>query len=101
MKKLFIVLMMLITVANMAQDVDETLISGEIEHGGFSGPVIKFISFDDQFGIMAGGRGGWLINNTFVHGGGGYGLRYDIEIDDPGFGETRFLDMGYGSLELE
>jgi hypothetical protein len=52
---------------------DETLFSGNVEHGGFGGPVVKFTQIKDEFGVLVGGRGGWIINHSFVLGAGGYG----------------------------
>ena len=73
---------------------EETLISGEVESGGYGGPVVKFTQFNDDLGVMVGGEGGWIINHQFVLGGGGYGMttRHEISIDD----EEYNIDMGYG-----
>lgn len=80
---------------------EETLISGEIESGGFGGPVLKFGSFNGETAILVGGRGGWILNHSFIIGGGGYGLANDVKAKVPGpFGE-RYLNFGYGGLELE
>lgn len=80
----------------------ETLLGGQFESGGFGGPQIKFTNVNDQFGVMVGGHGGWLINHTFVLGGAGYGLVN--EVDAPSEYETEndlFLELGYGGLYLE
>lgn len=99
MKKLtiFIILVLGATLVS-AQEKDEvqTLISGEMESGGFGGPVVKFGEFmDGDFGVMVGGRGGWIINHAFTIGGGGYGLANDIQVDS-----SRYLNFGYGGVEL-
>lgn len=47
------------------------------------------------------GRGGWIINHTFVLGGGGYGLTTHVDSDTLGDGTVRRLDMGYGGVEME
>jgi hypothetical protein len=73
-----------------------TLISGDVEHGGFAGPVVKFTEINDEFGVLVGGRGGWIIDHTFVIGGAGYGLVNDIEA----MPSTLDWGMGYGGLEL-
>ncbi|NIN69246.1 MAG: hypothetical protein GTO63_32105, partial [Anaerolineae bacterium] len=52
----------------------ETLIEGDVRHGGFGGPVVKFTEVNNEFGVLVGGRGGWIINDSFVLGAGGYGL---------------------------
>jgi hypothetical protein len=92
-------LLCLITLPLTAQE--ETLIAGDIESGGFGGPVVKFGSVNGEAGIIVGGRGGWIINHTFILGGGGYGLANNIKAKVPGpFGE-RYLNFGYGGVELE
>ncbi len=81
---------------------EETLISGKLESGGFGGPVVKFTDIKNELGVMVGGRGGWIINHTFVLGGGGYGLANEnIEVYDTAHDTTYYLTMGYGGLELE
>jgi hypothetical protein len=81
---------------------EKTLVSGGIDSGGFGAPVIKFTGVADEFGVFVGGRGGWIINHTFVIGAGGYGLANDIRFpigqDDA---PHRNLQFGYGGAELE
>lgn len=88
---------MLFSSAVMAQE--QTLLSGDLDHGGFGGPTFQLTQFDDQLGVMIGGHGGWIINHTVYLGGGGMGLVNDIEID-LGLDSLRYLDFGYGGLEL-
>lgn len=76
---------------------DETLLKGGIESGGFGGPVLRFTDIGGQFAVLFGGRGGWIINRTFILGGGGYGLVNDVRIDATLPGR---VDFGYGGLEL-
>lgn len=80
---------------------EETLISGQLEHGGYGGPVVKFTTINDEWEVMVGGRGGWIINHSFVIGGGGYGLVTNVEAEyiDPG-GDV-LLELGYGGGMLE
>ena len=59
-----------IPVATAAQNA-QTLMGSDIRHGGFGGPVVKFTEIDGQFGVLVGGRGGWIINDSFVIGAGG------------------------------
>ena len=73
MKKYFLVLIvMIIAVPISLQASESTLISGEIESGGFGGPVVKLTRINGDFTAMIGGRGAWIINNTIAIGGGGY-----------------------------
>ena len=83
---------MIVPLYNYAEE--KTLITGEIESGGYGGPVVKLSSINNNFCVLMGGRGGWIINHAFVVGGGGYGLATDILVSG------KKLAMGYGGLEL-
>lgn len=76
---------------------------GDLRHGGFGAPVVKFTEIDNRFGVLVGGRGGWIINDSFVLGGGGYGLVNGSNFKDVtnALGDRGKLAMGYGGLELE
>lgn len=81
---------------------EETLMgNGDIEHGGFGGPVVKFTQVKNEFGVLVGGRGGWIINHCFVIGGGGYGLANNVDANNFYFGAKPFINFGYGGVELE
>jgi hypothetical protein len=80
---------------------EETLLSGEVHHGGFGGPVVKLTRVNGEDALLVGGRGGWIINHTFVIGGGGYGLVTDVKPKTPGFLNENRMMVGYGGLELE
>jgi hypothetical protein len=73
-----------------------------MRHGGFGAPVVKFTQIDDRFGVLVGGRGGWIINGSFVVGGGGYGLanQANFEHVTNASGDRGRLAMGYGGHEL-
>jgi hypothetical protein len=75
--------------------------NGEMSSSGFGGPVIKYTQIKDKPGVLIGGRGGWIINHTFVIGGGGYGLVTQIEADYLFHNDKTYLNFGYGGLELE
>ncbi len=84
----------------------QTLFHGDITHGGFGGPVIKFGSVDGDLAVWVGGRGGWIINISNEHtlslGGGGFGLttehRMPVQLD-PSVRELAAI--GYGGFEME
>ena len=82
---------------------EETLFSGDVSHGGFGGPVVKFSQVNGVNSVLVGGRGGWVVNHSLVIGGGGYGLVNDIKVpnvyDENGVQAN--LVFGYGGLELE
>ena len=88
---------------------EETLLgSGEISNGGFGGPVVKYVQINGKPGVLVGGRGGWIINHSFVIGGGGYGLANDIKANGSDLQDllivtnfNTFINFGYGGLELE
>jgi hypothetical protein len=81
---------------------DETLLGGGLTSGGFGGPEVKFTSIDDDFAVLVGARGGWIINHSFILGIGGYGLVQDnINRYPIGFDRYNFLTMGYGGFMME
>ena len=75
---------------------------GDLRHGGFGAPVVKLTEIDSRFGVLVGGRGGWIINGSVVIGGGGYGLANVANFEHlrNGAGDPGGLEMGYGGLEL-
>ena len=97
--KNILVVFLLICLAGTGAAQQETLFSKRIHSGGFGGPVVKFSQFNDEFGVLIGGRGGWIINHSFSFGGGGYGLVTDIPAPAPA--DSLTLGLGYGGLELE
>jgi hypothetical protein len=99
--KLTITLVLTIILFTQVFGQEKTLLGdGEITHGGYGGPVIKFSQVNDNFAVFVGGRGGWIINHTFVIGAAGYGLANPIKGNEIIFGESRRLHFGYGGLEL-
>ena len=97
MKNLLMILFVaLIPCLTLAQD--QTLFSGEIESGGYGGPLIKVGQINGGTGIFLGGQGGWIVNHRFVLGGKGYGLVNAVEIE--GLQNIR-LDFGCGGVLLE
>ena len=97
MKKILVVLFM--TTGFLA--AQEQVLFGRItSHGGFGGPVVKLSQFDSNLGVLAGGRGGWIIGHKLTLGGGGYGLANDIPVLYDGTDSTRYLDFNYGGFEM-
>jgi hypothetical protein len=94
----------LITGTMLAQE--ETLLGGGFESGGYGAPVMKFTSVKGDFAFMMGGYGGWLINHSFMIGGGGYGLVTTHRPDQTarsmfGIPEADRMEFGYGGGVLE
>jgi len=98
MKKLVFLLVIVFTFSALAQET--TLISGDIESGGFGGPVLKITNINSENAVLVGGRGGWIINHSFVIGGGGYGLVTDVKAKATD-SIHQYIEMGYGGLEIE
>lgn len=100
MKVLLLAVAVLAGSASAAEDrpADEVLVSGEIEHGGFGGPEMRFSSVLGSGAVFVGARGGWIINHRFIIGGAGYGLASRIGAPSsaqPGIGRYD-LSFGYG-----
>lgn len=91
-----ILLVVLLSYPVMAQD--ETLISGEIESGGYGGPLLQIGQIIGGTGIFVGGQGGWIINHRFVIGGKGYGLVNDVEVEGL---QNLKLEFGCGGVMFE
>jgi hypothetical protein len=107
MKKLFVIIF-LIVAGSVGFSQEETLLDENFESGGFGGPVVKFTQIKDEFGVLVGGYGGWLINHTFLIGGGGYGLVNNIKASPEAQifdyvigGRPLYVKMGYGGVVLE
>ena len=99
MKKitLFLFFFILITSLGAAEDLEETKAEKPKTSGGFGGPVLKITRINDVFGLMVGGRGGWIYKHTYAIGGGLYGLLRDISPSD----SERDFEFAYSGLELE
>jgi hypothetical protein len=97
---MFFVVVLLAVLPLYAQE--ETLLGdGEIAHGGYGGPEVKFTNINNQLGILVGGRGGWIINHTIVLGGAGYGLANAVDAKVMGPLAEPYLAFGYGGFTLE
>lgn len=99
MKKVILVLLIICTYKISAQE--ETLIAGTITHGGYGGPSVKFTQIGNDFGVLVGGKGAWIINHTFAIGGGGYGLANNVETKGSENIPNAVLNFGYGGVILE
>jgi hypothetical protein len=100
MKGLFtaITLFALLTLSAAAQP--ETLIKGEVDHGGYGGVVARTTELNGTLGVMGGGTGGWIIDHTFAIGLSGYGVATGIPANDPASPKPSYLKLGYGGLDL-
>lgn len=82
-----------------AEPVQTLIPSGEFESGGFGALVVKAGPFSSTTGLAVGGRGGWVLNRTFVIGGGGYGFTDGIHFNKSA--PDTSIAFGYGGLEFE
>jgi hypothetical protein len=80
---------------------DETLLSGNMTFGAFGGPIIKWTELNDEFGVLVGGRGAFVLNHFLGIGGGGYGLVNDVTVITNNPTNQWFMDFGYGGVILE
>jgi hypothetical protein len=64
---------------------------------GFGGAVATFSHVNESFAVFAGGRGGLIINQTFILGCGGYVLINSIPAPPPN--ADLFLNMVYFGAE--
>jgi hypothetical protein len=100
MKTALAALLLLCALPATAQE--ETLLgAGPIEHGGYGALVIKFSQVSDQFAVLVGARGGWILNHTFSIGLAGYGLVNEIPVRSQAWAFNPYLNFGYGGLDLE
>lgn len=86
---------------------EQTLLSNTsvYSNGGFGAPVLKYTTINNTGSLLIGGRGGWIINNSLILGGGIYGLVDDISIDEK-TGDVLQQDeentrLMYGGFEIE
>ena len=102
MKKTLPFFLILFLFSSSIKAQEETLVgNGDITHGGFGGPVIKYTQIKNEPAVLLGGRGGWIINHVFVIGGGGYGLVNQVKANYLINTFQPFINFGYGGLELE
>jgi hypothetical protein len=67
----------------------------------FIAPVGKFTQINDAFAFLGGVRAGWIINQRYVIGLGGYGLVNDVPGPTIDTAITPDLAIKYGGVELE
>jgi hypothetical protein len=82
----------------MAQQ--ETIFSGPYSHGGYGGPRVMLSTINSEMGVLVGGHGGWVLNHALFVGGSGYCLVNQLETPASTSTERRYIDFGYGGLEV-
>ena len=102
MKRTIIAVSIVLLAAMNVFPQQKTLISGDdLTLGGYFSPVVKFSSVHDDLGVFVGARGGLIVNHSFVIGFGGYGLASYVEALNRGPLGERYMEMGYGGLDIE
>ena len=89
--------------AENSQTLSDTIFSGDVLHGGYGGPVLKYSTVAGQNAWFFGGRGGWLINRRLTLGGGGFGMTNRVAAPlraQDGIGVEDTLMFGYGGVML-
>lgn len=85
-------LALMVTVPIFGQE-PQTLISGDVDHGGYGGLTTRVTAIQGNPELLMGGRGAWIIDHTFYLGGGGIGVADGAENAPAGN-----LDFGYGGI---
>jgi hypothetical protein len=89
-----------------AADDPETLLGYETSHGGYGAIETKWTLINDNWEIMVGGKGGWIINHQLVIGVAGYGVATNLYDEQDHilydyYHDYRPYEMGYGGLLIE
>jgi len=88
--------------AEGTEQADQVMLPGDVTHGGYGGPVVKFTTMTSEAAVLVGGEGGWIINHSLIIGGAGYGLATvhgaPPELSPP-LGRST-LQFGYGGARL-
>ncbi len=82
-------------------DKQETLLKGRSSCGGYGGLVWKGTQINGEFAMLAGVKGGWVINHSFVIGLAGYGLGNEVDPLNPVIDLHRNVEFGYGGVFME
>jgi hypothetical protein len=80
-------------------DKEEVLIPKIEKIGVFGGPSIKIAQLYNAVGLFMGGQGCAILNNSFIIGGGGYGLVTNVKASNL-FEPKLQMKMNYGGLIL-
>jgi hypothetical protein len=96
--KYALILLIVVALAGPVLAQDETLFSGDLESGGYGGPLVQVTQMNGETGVLVGGQGGWIINHQLVLGGKGYGLANSIGVEGA---DDLKLEFGAGGFMLE
>jgi hypothetical protein len=99
MKTLSLGMLLVCLISAAAHAYDRTLITGQTEVGGYAAPVTRFIEVKEEFGVLAGGRVGMVVNHVFGFGLAGYGTVHEPAPDE--LAGLEGMELAYGGLVLE
>jgi hypothetical protein len=101
MKNLIFIFLVICSVT-AASAQEQTLIDDRYERGGFGSIVLKVTNINGERATLLGGRGGWIVDHSFIFGGGGYSLVSNVIGKSHGTnrGPTN-LNMGFGGIDFE
>ena len=77
MKYIISILLLSLSINAWAEE-RKMILEGEMEFGGWGGPIMRFAKINGKNKILMGGGGALLINHTVYIGGGGWGTIKDI-----------------------
>ena len=85
------------------EEQPHTLLSGDLTHGAYGGPVVSYTRFSGCDCVLVGGRGGWIVNHQLVLGGGGFGLVTRVHPPEGATSNSAdyHLNFGYGGIWIE
>lgn len=77
--------------------------NGKISHGGYGALSFGYTQLDKKEAMLAGIRGGWIIDHHVTIGLAGYGFVNDFDYDEYHYYETSEENLagGYGGLLIE
>ncbi len=89
-----------------SDDGGEYLIeSGNMHFSGYGGPSLFFTRIAGEVGVFTGGKGGVIINDSFVFGGSGYGMVNPMQTNaftNDQLPETKkYVNLGFGGFLFE
>jgi hypothetical protein len=96
--KLLLTLFVLLAGVGNAQDVKN---STEGMNGAYGALVSRIGLVRNSTAVFVGGRGGWIVVNTFSIGIGGYMLMNDVSARIPDTSGNHLMTLEYGGLDLE
>ena len=78
-KSISLLVIALLSLSVMAQE--ETLVSGEMENGGYGAFFTSVGQINGEAAVFMGGQAAWIINHRIGIGAKGYGLINQVKVD--------------------